>query len=281
MPPNTVSVPSSQKCTPVRGIGRKHKLLESPSGKPDPKGHKVDDLISDEEVISDDCTHGEAVTVSVMKELLAPLSSEIASLRSELNSMKSIQKDVSTLAERVKSLESGMLQKVQSSIDERLPSDLCRKVESLVAQNEIDKCRKQAMLFNLPNGTDRRMLRTYMDKISTGVVSLRLFTDKSGKTMGSARFDNMKSRDSFLEVFKKSDRFFEHGGKKHKIYMKKDLPPHTRKRNLVLTSKLKELQASMGSEDRISLDWATRSILVNGSPRYTQKPESDILVQIQ
>ena len=228
------------------------------------------------------CTDSSSVTMSAMKDLmmdlLKPLNDDISAIRSELVEMRTLQLEVQALKTQMESLQPVMMEKVQTALDERVPINVAKKLDLMLKSHEADKCSKQAIIFGLPKGVNRQSIRSYLDTVDSGIQSLRVFTDKSDRPMGSLRFRNKDERDTFVSSFKMSERKFSQDNQTHVLRIKHDLPEHTRLRNSKLQTKFRDVKASLTDRDAVELDWASRTILINGQKAFVQRHGEDEVV---
>ena len=216
---------------------------------------------------------------SVIGEALQPLVSEVSSMRSELSILQSLSNDVSELRTRVGDIESQMIEKVDARIDSRMSRDLSQKVDRLVREHEMSLCKRQAMILNLPNATNRQGLRDFLTKCGEGIQSLRVFTTKANRTMASVRFCDQQTRDAFVAKFREKTRVYKQDGKDYTLVIKNDQTESVRKRNGLIHSKVKELKES--GIEHVSIDWKSRHICISGAPAFGQRHDSDDIYAIQ
>lgn len=266
--------------TPVHDAGSKRKANATPG-----RGmSKVSKRDTDDEDISDaDITGTSMVTMDVLKavicEALQPMVSELASIRSDISELKSVKEDVADLKSQIGSIESSIMAKVESKLDDRISSSLAGKLDRLAKEHEMLLSKRQAMIFNLPNATNRQALRDFTDKIGKGILSMRIFTTKAKRTMASVRFSDQQARDAFVASFKQTERVFSQDNQKYTLVAKNDQPESVRKRNGAIHSKVKELKDS--GKKNVEIDWKSRTITIEGAPVFCQKPASDDIVPIQ
>ena len=263
MPPKKLPVP---KETPQHSAGDKRMMPASPEGRSDSK------MARSEPPPFTDST----VTLDDMRMLLAPLHSEVSSLRDEISNLK--QDIVSTVTRIVEPIVETRVQLSTSKLETEV-SDIRTRLDKLSQKEELDRCRLQAVAFNVPASIDRSNLLQYFKQSvpDVSLLSMRLVADKDkskGTSMCFLTFPSIENRNSFVNSFRSAGRKFSHNGIDHEITVKKCLPAAWRERNSAFRKKFDEVRLAMQSPADASIDWNHRTISVNGRVAYRQKRNS-------
>ena len=259
--------------TPVHSTGDKRKIQESPDGSQE---HK---LVRSEPPPF----YGTPASLEDIRALLSPLQEEVSSLRSELGLLKS--ELVSTVSSIV---EPPVVKHVQSSTT-KLESEVCdikSRLDKLSLRDEIDRCKLQALAYNVPAGVDRSRFLQFLNEVSpdSGISSFRLVADKDrskGTSTCFISFSSGDSRNRFVSAFKQRVRKFSHGEKEHDITVKNCLPAAWRERNAAFRRKVDEVKLSLPTENHASVDWKARTISIRGKIAFRQKRDSLDFVEIK
>ena len=256
--------------SPMHRSGDKRKMAESPVGQAESKtlrGH--DDQPSPPPFATG------SIGLEDFRTLLLPMQAEISSLRSELNGLKSdIVSSISSVVEPL------VVQHVQTStahLDSEI-SEIRSRLEKLTLREDIERCKLQAVLHNVPAGLDRSDFRSFLDNIlpGTSVSSVRLISDKDrskGTSTCFATFETTEKRSAFVSEFRKSERSYTQNGSKFVLSAKSCIPTVWRERNNALRKKLDSVKSQPSSSGAV-IDWKNRTICSGGKVLCRQKRDS-------
>ena len=233
-----------------------------------------------------------AILLSLMEkvtalEVLIPLRDDVSVLADRLSQLESSLSDKldeklsAGFAEVSQKCETVCMEKIKEydqSVSSRL-SENTRRIEALMREQQVAQSKLTAVIQGIPQASTRESVSSLLKSVGVPIKSLRITTLK-GKdmSMGFASFLSEQARDEFITSFKTSPRVLTVNGKTIEIAARPDKPKFLRDRNRVLSDKYNELSKRKG--DKVSIDWAKRTILVNGNIRFRQLRDSSELAEV-
>ena len=213
---------------------------------------------------------------AIMRKLSAldVLSSQISDIGSHL---ECVQKDMQVMKESLADMEQRVVDRcAQNTVDsiakydQEVTSQLARKLERMSNQMDEDRARKEAVIVGIPHTANRKAVEEWLNSFEAKFSTLRTFS-RNGRTTGLLSFSDSSHRDMFLTRFRAEARMINVDGKDHAVTAFPGKSKLQRDRNFSLKKKCEELQSKARTGQSYSIDWPTRSIVLNGKPTLKQK----------